>query len=283
MVKVNCEYKIKEDIGFFMEAERINKLELSDATKISRSTFEAIEKRGTSTDEVCEKLYAHIYKQKYRLNSVKEELIKEKYENVLFHGSKYGLSEISVNGSRNNCDFGNGFYLGQTYSQTLSFVCEYEKSSIYSFKYSFEGLNTVKFDCSLDWMLAICYYRGTIKEYTQSKMVQNVIKKIKDADVIIAPIADNKMFYVMTQFADGEINVDAAIHSLSASALGQQIIIKTERALKKLIPIEKYYLSAPEKEDCKNSLIERSYEIDTKLKLAKREFKNGLYIEELLI
>ena len=44
MVKVNCEYKIKEDIGFFMEAERINKLELSDATKISRSTFEAIEK-----------------------------------------------------------------------------------------------------------------------------------------------------------------------------------------------------------------------------------------------
>ena len=80
MVKVNCEYKIKEDIGFFMEAERINKLELSDATKISRSTFEAIEKRGTSTDEVCEKLYAHIYKQKYRLNSVKEELIKEKYD-----------------------------------------------------------------------------------------------------------------------------------------------------------------------------------------------------------
>ena len=27
---------------------------------------------------------------------------------------------------------------------------------------------------------------------------------------------------------------------------------------------------------------ERSYEIDTKLKLAKREFKTGLYIEEIL-
>ena len=86
----------------------------------------------------------------------------------------------------------------------------------------------------------------------------------------------------MSQFAEGEVNVDAALHSLSASSLGLQYIIKTERALEKCIPIEKYYLSAPEREACKKTLIERSYEIDTKLKLAKREFKEGLYIEELL-
>jgi hypothetical protein len=41
-------------------------------------------------------------------------------------------------------------------------------------------------------------------------------------------------------------------------------------------------LSVPEREDCKKALIERGYEIDTKLKLAKREFRDGLYIEELL-
>ncbi|MGM9947861.1 hypothetical protein [Floccifex sp.] len=38
----------------------------------------------------------------------------------------------------------------------------------------------------------------------------------------------------------------------------------------------------PERQDCRNKLIERSYEMDTKLKLSKREYKNGLYIEELL-
>jgi hypothetical protein len=113
-------------------------------------------------------------------------------------------------------------------------------------------------------------------------MVQKVVKKIEDADVIIAPIADNKMFYVMSQFAEGEINADVAIHSLSASRLGLQYIFKTDKALKNLIPIERYYLSVPEREDCRRALIERGYEIDTKLKLAKREFKTGLYIEELL-
>lgn len=282
MIHVSCEYRIKEDIGFFAEAEKINKLELSESTKISRTTLDAIEKRGSAADEVCEKLYSYIYKRNYRINSVKEELIREKYGSILFHGSKNGLSDITVSGSRNNCDFGNGFYLGQTYYQALSFVCEYEKASVYSFRYSLKGLKCIEFDCSLDWMIAICYFRGTIREYAQSKMVQKVVKKTEDADVIIAPIADNKMFYVMSQFAEGEINADAALHSLSASRLGLQYIIKTDRALKNLVPIERYYLSVPEREDCRGALVERGYEIDTKLKFAKREFKTGLYIEELL-
>ncbi|MBO4679269.1 MAG: DUF3990 domain-containing protein [Lachnospiraceae bacterium] len=281
-MKIDCEYRIREDIGFIIEAEGINKLELSESTGISRTTLDSIEKRGFTTNEVCEKLYAYIYEQNYRLNSVKEELIKEKYWNVLFHGSKYGLSEVTVSGSRNNCDFGNGYYLGQTYNQALSFVCEYDKASVYSFKYSFDGLKKTEFGCSLDWMLAICFFRGTIKEYAKSSMVQMIVKKIENSDIVIAPIADNKMFYIMSQFAEGEINADVALHSLSASDLGLQYIIKTERALKKCTPIERYYLSAPEREDCRKSLIERSYEIDTKLKLAKREFKEGLYIEELL-
>ena len=281
-MNVICEYKIREDIGFILEAEGINKLELSEATGISRSTLDSVEKKGVATNEVCEKLYSYIYRRDYRLNLVKEELIKEKYRNVLFHGSKYGLSEVTVSGSRNNCDFGNGFYLGQTYHQALSFVCEYDKASVYSFRYSFDGLKMIEFGCSLDWMLAICYFRGTIEEYAESSIVQGLVKKLKDADVVVAPIADNKMFYVMSQFAEGEINADVALHSLSASGLGFQYIIKTERALKKCIPIERYYLSVPEREDCRKSLIERGYLIDTKLKLAKREFKEGLYIEELL-
>ena len=113
-------------------------------------------------------------------------------------------------------------------------------------------------------------------------MVQRIVNKVQNADVVVAPIADNKMFYIMSQFAEGEINADVALHSLSASGLGLQYILKTERALKKCTPIEKYYLSAPEREECRKTLIERGYEIDTKLKLAKREFKEGLYIEELL-
>ena len=131
-------------------------------------------------------------------------------------------------------------------------------------------------------MLAICHYRGSIKAFEDNEIIQKIITDIESADVIIAPIADNKMFYIMAQFADGDINADVALHSLSASKLGLQFVFKTDKAVDKLAPIEKYYISKPEREDCRTALIERGFEIDTKLKLAKREFKTGLYIEEIL-
>lgn len=282
MLKINTEYEIKNDIEFIIEAERINVLEFSKRVKVSRTTLDEISKDKIVRNDICEKIYSYAYSKKYRLNLVKEELIKEKYEKVLFHGSKDGLKEIRTDGSRDNCDFGKGFYLGETYTQALSFISEKEGSSVYSFSCSLDDLVVKNFDCNLEWMLAICYYRGSIDEYSNNKMVLKIIKEVENADVIIAPIADNKMFYIMTQFTNGDINADVALHSLSASRLGLQYIFKTEKAIKKLNPIEKYYISLPEREDCKKTLIERSFEIDTKLKLAKREFKNGLFIEEIL-
>lgn len=282
MIKITNQYQLNNDIKFILEAEKINLLDLSEKTGISRTTLNSIENGSSFKDTICEKFYSFIYENNYRINRIKEEIIKEKYHNVLFHGSKNGLTNITINGSRNNCDFGSGFYLGETYNQALSFICEKDHSSIYSFRYSTDDLKIKQFTCDLDWMLAICYYRGTIKEYEGNAMINKAIAEVEDSDLIIAPIADNKMFYIMAQFTDGEINADVALHSLSASNLGFQYIFKTEKALEKLIPIEKYYISTPERNEYKNKLIERGYEIDTKLKLAKREFKNGLYIEEIL-
>lgn len=282
MLQIDCDYNIAEDMAFLMEADHINKAELADRAKISRTTLLEILKSSKARNDVCEKLYAYAYNQKYRINSVKEELITEKFQTVLFHGSKDGLSKITANGSRNNCDFGNGFYLGQTYHQALSFVCEKENSSVYSFRYSLDGLRVKEFECNLEWMLAICHYRGTIQDYENNEIVKKIISEVEHADVVIAPIADNKMFYIMAQFTDGEINADVALHSLSASKLGMQYIFKTDKAIDQLVPIERYYISKPEREDCRTSLIERGFEIDTKLKLAKREYKSGSYIEEIL-
>ncbi len=282
MIKVECGYNLKEDIGFILETEKMSLTELAENTKISRTTLDEIMKKGTATPAVCEKFYAYIYENRYRINSVKEELMKEKYKGVLFHGSKKGLSEVLITGSRENCDFGKGFYLGETYNQALAFVCENDRSSVYSFRYSLDNLNVKQFDCSLEWMLAICYYRGTLGAYSESETVRKAISGVEASDVIVAPIADNKMFYIMAQFTDGEINADVALHSLSASRLGSQYVFKSEKALEKLVPIEKHYLCIPEREECRERLNERGYEIDTKLKLAKREYKNGLYIEEIL-
>ncbi len=281
MIKVECTYNIKRDLEFILEAEHIDLLELSERAKISRVTINAIiSSKNQISDEVYEKLYSYIYKSNYRLNKTKEEIFKENGQ-VLFHGSKEGLKTISIDKSRENCDFGKGFYLGESYIQALSFVSEKENSSVYSFFYDLNDLKVKRFNCELDWMLAICFYRGSIKAYQNNQRIKKIIKEIDESDVIIAPIADNKMFYIMSQFAEGEINANIALHSLSASSLGLQYVFRTDKALNHLHVIEKHYISALEREDIRKHLNDRAFEVNTKLKLAKREYKDGPYIEEL--
>lgn len=282
MIKINLDYKIKDDLDFLEGLEKRSNYELSSLIYVSRISLDDIDNSKKQDYELLDKIYSYIYKIGYRLNKIKAEFLLESYPLVLFHGSKYGLLEIDENGSKDNSDFGNGFYLGENYEQALSFVSNKDKSSVYSFLCNLESLKIKKFNTSLEWMLAICYYRNTLLEYKDSELIKKIIKEIDSCDLIIAPIADNRMYYIMTLFSDGMISSECALHSLSASSLGFQYVFKTKKAINKLVPIERYFLSSIEKLENKKKLIERGLEIDTKLKLAQREYREGKYIEEVL-
>ena len=282
MIEINLDYKIKDDLEFLEDLEKVSNLELSTLIYVSRISLDEISKTKKEDYELLDKIYSYIYKIGYRLNKIKTEFLLESYPKILFHGSKNGLKIIKVDGSKGNCDFGNGFYLGENYEKVLSFISVKDKSCVYSFEYNLEGLKIKKFGTSLEWMLAVCYYRGNLKQFENHESIRKIIDEINSCDLIIAPIADNRMFHIMNLFSEGEINCDTALHSLSASDLGLQYVLKTEKAINKLMPIEKYFISSAERENINKKIIERSFDIDTKLKLAKREYRNGLYIEEIL-
>jgi hypothetical protein len=69
------------------------------------------------------------------------------------------INEIRHDGSRDNCDFGNGFYLGETYSQATSFVYDVPFSSDYAFTIELNGLKVIGFETDIVWMLLVCYFR----------------------------------------------------------------------------------------------------------------------------
>lgn len=52
MIKVNCENNIKEDIDFILESEKMNILEFSEKTKVSRTTLDSISKNTKPRDDV---------------------------------------------------------------------------------------------------------------------------------------------------------------------------------------------------------------------------------------
>ena len=275
-------YRIDDDIKMIVETEKMNLELLSKRTNISKSTLYEIFNSGFATKDVYEKFYSYAYSLGYRMNKAKESILKENNKLVLFHASKKGLSLIDYNKSRKSCDFGTGFYLGESYDNSLDFVCDYYDSSIYSFIYELKNVKVLELAPSLEWMLIICYYRGQLEKNKDNKIIVELIKKVEESDVIIAPIADNRMYYIMTLFVNGDINENVAIEALIAANLGNQYVLKNEKALSKLDFVEKYYLCNLEKQDALNRLNKRAMDIDTTLKETKRKYREGRFIEEVL-
>jgi len=280
------EYKIKDDLDFIKNETKMSNAQLAEAIGVSlRTIINMGQGKIAPTYNSLDRLYSYIYDKHYRINHVKEEIIQEEAKNkVLFHGSKFGLKEITPKGSREDCDFGSGFYLGESYSQAASFVYETNASSVYVFEGDFAGLEKMEFGCEEDWMLAVCYYRGMLDLYKESEIIKNIMAKVESADIIVAPIADNKMYYVMRKFGDGEITTMEAKHALSESSLGQQYILRSQKAIDRLKFKSRMFLSTSERKQFDTIMDERGKEIDTKLKLSQRLYRGkGKYVEEIFV
>ncbi len=277
------EFTIRSDLSLILFENDYTVEEASLLTGVSRRTlFNVLSNSFQPNEETLEKVYSFIYKDGYRLNQIKEEIYKDTDKLILFHGAKNQIENITFDGSRKNCDFGSGFYLGESYYQSVNFICEKPKGSVYMFIFDDRDLKIKEFECGLDWIIAICYYRGKIEKYKDHPMVKKVIKQVEEADVIIAPIADNKMFQIMQLFAEGEITTTQAFYSLSSSTLGKQYVLKSEKAINKLQQLERLYVCGEEKAYYSERVISHAEEIDEKLKEAKRKYrKEGLFIDEL--
>ena len=132
-------------------------------------------------------------------------------------------------------------------------------------------------------MLVIAYFRNRLGGFASSKIIKSLIDSINDTDYIVAPIADNRMFEIIDSFIDGEITDQQCMHSLSATNLGNQYVLVSEKALEQLTVLEKCFLAQPEKEFYLDSRKESVGINLDKVRMARRQYRGkGKYIEELL-
>lgn len=278
-------YNLKKDILFLNEYLQKSLDDLSKEMLLSKRSIQYALKDNYSNNTL-EKIYSYMYNQGIRLSIAKSEVFLENLndnELLFFHGSKYGFDEIDYLGSRSDSDFSNGFYCSTKLDSAISFVEDIPSSSVYVYKANISKVKFYEFKCDLEWMIAISYFRNKLYEYKDSKYVKDIVKKTKGVDVVIAPIADNKMFEVLNQFANGEITSTQALHSLSASRLGKQYVFKTKKAISQLQFLDRFYLCEKERNASKLSSFDNSNIIQTKLDLAKREYRRqGQYIDEIL-
>ena len=134
-----------------------------------------------------------------------------------------------------------------------------------------------------DWMIAILYYRGQINQYKEHPLVKDIIKRIESCDYIIAPIADNRMFQIISSFIGGEITDEQCKHCLAATNLGYQYVFISDKAVKNIDLVERVYISDSEREYYKGIRTADARLGEDKVKLARIEYRGqGRYIDEIL-
>ena len=282
-------YNIAKDIEIACKILDLSYSSLAEELWVPTSTITRIVKEGVyPNDTFLETFYTYFNSLiilPVKLNEQKVRFAKEQYGNVYFHGSRTEIEgPIDLKHSRKDIDVGVGFYMGETYKQAADYIYSKNKSSIYLLTVqNISDLKIKELDVSLEWMLMVSYYRGTLDEYKDNETLQKIIKDIESYDIVVAPIADNNMYEIMNRFASGLITDKQAILSLSASHLGKQHVLKTERACENVKIIDRLYLCKDEREYI---AMESKYIGENTKKEAKKLIEDnrrvGLYIEEIL-
>ena len=282
-------YNFTKDINYAKIVLGLNDNELSKYLNISRMTLNRWQNNKVVPNyDSLEKIYNKFYSDGINLNRLKEEMYSSSLDEnhvLLFHGAKKELiGNPSIFYSEEKKDFGKGFYLGESFSQSASFVVGNEESSIYIFDFDKNNINIKEYNVSLEWMLLIAYFRGRLDEYKNSSALQKLLNDLKDVDVIIAPIADNTMYSTLEDFIGGTITDLQCLNALSANRLGKQYVFLNDKVINNnLNMLERCFYCGNERMDYKAYRLKENEVGKNKVKIALREYAGkGKYIEELV-
>lgn len=280
---------ISKDIKIIRELLNITQEELAKDLNVSFETISRWE-RGENDSNIknINNVYSYAFSKHIFLNSIYEELIKEEYQTdntkVLFHGCKGGdlVLPIDLANSKSHNDLGTGFYLGATYKQASAYIANSIKGNVYIFTLKTEKLKTYKFNVNREWMIAISYYRGWMDSFSNHPIIKKITEKVENNDVLIAPIADNRMFDIISEYVRGEITDLQCEHALAATNLGYQYVLKTDKALANTSLIQSVFVSDAEKKSIISESLNSSNISHDKVKVAKITYRGkGQYFDEV--
>ena len=148
---------------------------------------------------------------------------------ILYHGSYLEISKPDLKHSRDNVDFGRGFYMTPIYEQAVKWCGKFRrrgKEGIVS-RYLFDeenmqNLKVLKFDSySEEWLDFILNCRNG--------------KDSTDYDVVIGGVANDKVFNTVELFFDGLIDKKEALNRLRYEKPNLQVCLRSEKAIECLV------------------------------------------------
>ncbi len=144
---------------------------------------------------------------------------------ILYHGSYTVVDKPDLIHSRDNIDFGKGFYTTPIYEQSVK----------WSERFKLRGQNSIiseyEYDDSADNMLNILCFDSYSEKWLNFILKCRRGQDSTDYDLIIGGIVNDMVFNTVEFFFDGLIDKDEAIDRLRYEKPNLQMAFKTEKAL----------------------------------------------------
>lgn len=209
----------------------------------------------------------------------------------LYHGSKRGLNPpIKYDYSlKKHSDFGQGFYIGESFMQSSTFISSYNinESRIYSLSINNKDSEILDItpinNKDYRWIMFIAYNRGYIDVNNSKELFQELNKLKVGYNIIKGPIADDRMTTIMDKFFNNTITDIEVKEALTRLKLGNQYCFINNIGCSKINIIEEISL-----DDTTNKLIldyERSHHeeaVNYANKLITNRYRSGKTYNQII-
>lgn len=202
---------------------------------------------------------------------------------VLYHGSKKGIVGDIAPISRDECDFGSGFYMGTNTLQPLTLVCNEDKPKFYTVELDMTGLKVLTVEIGMDWAMLIAYYRKEMESAKGTPIYEKYAHMADGYDVIIGYIANDRMYTELSRFFNKTLTDMALINCLSALDLGKQYVAISEKACRQIKILKEEPLSQLELSLLKDMSAEKRKEgIALAEEIEVKYRREGKFFDEIL-
>lgn len=278
---------MKELIKAIRSAANMNQEQFASALSTTPLSINRWENGKTMPNRMAQTQLYNFCKER-EINVVQLIIDTKAYENtddklVLYHGSKKGISGDIAPISRNECDFGKGFYMGTTTLQPLTLVCNEDKPKLYTVELDMTGLKVLTVEIGMDWAMLIAYYRKEMESAKGTPIYEKYAHMADGYDVIIGYIANDRMYTELSRFFNRTLTDVALINCLSALDLGKQYVAVSEKACKQIKVIKEDSLSQLELALLKDMSAERRKEgIALAEEIEVKYRREGKFFDEIL-
>ena len=163
---------------------------------------------------------------------------------LLYHGSTQIIKKPFLAGGKADNDYGQGFYCTQDKNLAGEWACQKKAEGFgYINSYSLDTsdlkflyLNNQKYSV-MNWLNVLIENRKV--DDIQNEEALDFVKKnyaldLKPYDVIVGWRADDSYFSFVRDFLNGAITIQALTRAMRLEKLGNQVVLKSEKAFEKL-------------------------------------------------